>query len=143
MGDFILPVTLTTAAGLALINLWLQVRIGQVRMAEKIEVGDGGNERMIRRMRAQANLVENAPFVWALIAGIELARGTSTWLWAVSGLFLLARVAHPFGMDGWKLGRPIGTGITMAVLLGLAIYAAYLGWAGQPHLTPLVVTSAS
>jgi len=143
MGDIILPVTLTTAAGLALINLWLQMRIGKVRSASKIFVGDGGDERVIRRMRAQANLVENAPFVWALIAVIELARGTSTWLWAVGGLFLLARVAHPFGMDGWKLGRPIGTGITMLLLAGLAVYAAYLGWQGQPHLTRLVLTPSS
>ena len=143
MGDIILPVTLTTAAGLALINLWLQLRIGQVRAAEKIEVGDGGNERMIRRMRAQANLVENAPFVLALIAGIELATGTTTLLWSVGGLFLIARVAHPFGMDGWKPGRPIGTGITMLLLLGLAVYAAYLGWSGQSHLTRLVLTRAA
>ena len=73
MGDIILPVTLTTAAGLALINVWLQVRIGQVRYADNVFVGDGGNERVIRRMRAQANLVENAPFVLALIAVIGRA----------------------------------------------------------------------
>jgi hypothetical protein len=37
--------------------------------------------------------------------------------------FVVGRIAHGFGMDGWKPGRPIGTGITMVLQLLLA------GWA--------------
>ena len=86
-----LPVTLVTAAACAFLTLWLSIRIGRTRGAEKISVGDGGSEPLIRRMRAQANFVENAPFVLGLIAVIEVSVGVSTWLWAASGLFLVAR----------------------------------------------------
>ncbi|CAN5502264.1 hypothetical protein BH09PSE4_BH09PSE4_10080 [soil metagenome] len=141
MGYIILPVTLTTAAGLAFINLWLQMRIGRVRGIEKVSIGDGGSELLIRRMRAQANFVENAPFVLVLIAAIELAKGTSTLLWIVGAVFLIARVVHPFGMDGTKYARSVSTGITMLLLLGLGVYAAWVAWHGMPQLTPVEVTT--
>ena len=47
----ILQTTLCLAAAAALINFWLGFRIGQVRGATKISVGDGGNEQLLRRMR--------------------------------------------------------------------------------------------
>ena len=122
----ILPITLTVAGAAALINIWLMIRVGQVRTSEKIRVGDGGNEKVIRRMRAHGNYIESAPFVLVLIGAIELASTTSpVWLWIVGGLYLLGRVAHGVGMDDGRFGkgRMIGTIVTMLVLLGLAIYA--------------------
>lgn len=124
----LLPITLTIAAAAALVNIWLSVRIGRVRMAERISVGDGGNENVIRRMRAQANFVENAPFVLILIGAIELSGRAGWWLWVVGLLFIVGRIAHGFGMDGGTLarGRMVGTIITMLTLLGLALYAIYI-----------------
>ncbi len=122
----ILPITLTAAGAAALINLWLAIRVGQVRTKEKVMIGDGGNENVIRRMRAHANFTEFTPFVLILIGAIELATGTSTWLWAVSSLYLVGRLLHAFGMDGFMPGRMIGTLITMASLLGLGGYAIYV-----------------
>lgn len=122
----ILPITLTVAGAAALINIWLMIRVGQVRSSEKVSIGDGGNENVIRRMRAHSNYIESAPFVVLLVAAIELASTTSpTWLWIVSGVYLLGRVAHGVGMDDGKFGkgRMIGTLITMLTLLGLGIYA--------------------
>ena len=119
----ILPIALLLAAACALINLWLGIRIGQTRGREKISVGDGGSEALIRRMRAQANFVENAPFVVVLVALIELCAGSNIWLALLAGLFVSGRLFHPIGMDGWRLGRPIGTAATMLVLLILAIWA--------------------
>ena len=122
----ILPITLTVAGAAALINIWLMIRVGQVRTSEKVSVGAGGNEKVIRRMRAHSNYIESAPFVLLLVAAIELASATSpTWLWIVGGLYLLGRVAHGVGMDDGKFGkgRMIGTIVTMLTLLGLGIYA--------------------
>ena len=104
------------------------VRIGRVRAAEKIFVGDEDNENVIRRMRAQANFVESAPFVLILIAAIEITGKGDPWLAYVAGLFILGRVAHGFGMDGGSLGkgRMIGTLVTMLTLLGLGVYAALI-----------------
>jgi len=124
----LLPIALTTAAAAALVNLWLGWRVGQVRIAEKISIGDGGNPRLIARMRAHLNFAAYTPGVLILIALIELARGTQLWLWVVAMVFILGRVAHGFGMDGWKAGREIGTATTMLTMLGLAVYAALLAY---------------
>lgn len=121
----ILPITLAAAAAAAILNIWLMVRVGAVRQAASISIGDGGNEALQRRMRAQANFVENAPFVLILIAAIELAGKGGVWLPYVAALFILGRVAHGFGMDGGTLskGRMVGTIISMLTLLGLAVVA--------------------
>ena len=111
------------AAGLALVNLWLTLRVGQVRRSERVTVGDGGNDRVIRRMRAHANFAENAPLVAILVAAVELSAGTSPWLWAIAVVFLAARIAHGIGMDGWNLSRSGGTGVTMLIQIALAIWA--------------------
>ncbi|TPG13564.1 MAPEG family protein [Sphingomonas oligophenolica] len=123
-----LPVTLILAAGCALINLWLSFRIGAVRRAAKIFVGDGGDDRIIRRMRAQANFVENAPFVLALVGLIEFGVGSSIWLWIAVAVFLVGRICHAVGMDGWRAGRMIGTAVTMLLLLTLAIWAVVIAY---------------
>jgi len=121
-----LPITLTSAAAAAIISIWLMMRVGRVRGAEKVSIGDGGNENVIRRMRAHANFVEGTPFVLVLIAAIELADKGGAWLPYVAGIYMLGRVAHGVGMDGGTMGwgRMVGTMITILTLLGLAIVAA-------------------
>ncbi|WP_404374088.1 MAPEG family protein [Sphingomonas sp. MMS24-J45] len=128
-----LPITLMTAGAAAILNLWLAMRTGAVRTKAKVSIGDGGNEMLIRRMRAHANFVEYAPFIIILIGLLEFTTGTSLWLWIAGALFLLARVAHPLGMDGLPAGRMIGTLLTFALLLGLGGYAVTLPF--LPHST--------
>jgi uncharacterized membrane protein YecN with MAPEG domain len=121
----VLPVTLAAAAAAAILNIWLGVRIGALRTALQISVGDGGSESLQRRMRAQANFVENTPFVLVLMAAIELSGRGSWGLAYVAAVYFLARVAHGFGMDGGKaqVGRMVGTIVTLLTQLGLAIVA--------------------
>jgi uncharacterized protein len=123
----ILPITLTIAGAAAILNIWLGWRVGQVRMSNKVAMGDAGNPAVIARMRAHANYAEYTPFVVILIAAIELAIGTELWLWAVGAVYLLARIAHAFGMDVQPPGRSklrgVGILVTMLVLLGLGLYA--------------------
>lgn len=133
MGSIMLPVTLMTAGAAAILNLWLAMRTGAVRTKAKVSIGDGGNEMLIRRMRAHANFVEYAPFIMILIGLLEFTTGTSLWLWVASAVFLLARVAHPLGMDGLPAGRMIGTLLTFALLIGLGGYAVTLPF--LPHST--------
>jgi uncharacterized membrane protein YecN with MAPEG domain len=127
----LLPTTLATAAAAALINFWLANRVGRVRMREKISVGDGGNEGLSRRMRAQLNFAENTPFVLVLIAAIELAGRGGVWLSLVGGAYMLARVLHGLGMDGgpWQWGRTVGIVVTMLthVVLSVAAVLVLLG----------------
>jgi uncharacterized protein len=124
-----LHVTLTFAAVAALLNMWLGWRVGQVRMAEKVAMGDGGNMRVTCRMRAHANYTEYTPFVLILIGALELAGAWTLALWAVGAVYFLARIAHAFGMDAVEKpgkGREIGILTTMIVLLGLAGWALYI-----------------
>lgn len=118
----VLAVTLTAAAAAAIVNLWLSLRVGALRRAHGISVGDGGNEALQRRMRAQLNFAENVPIVLVLIAALEIAGIGETWLAYVAGAFILGRVAHAFGMDGGKaeIGRVIGVLVTLATQLFLA-----------------------
>jgi uncharacterized protein len=131
----ILPITLSAAASAAIINIWLSIRCGQVRTAEKISMGDGGNDKLIRRMRAHSNFIENTPLVLVLIAALELARigdaGGNMWLAAVSAVYMLGRVLHGIGMDGGALGngRMVGTIVTLVTQLGLAIWAVVIALA--------------
>lgn len=121
-----LPVTLTAAAAAAIINIWLSIRVGQMRRVHKISIGDdGAGGPLTARMRAQLNFVENTAFVLILIAAIELAGKGGEWLAWVSGLYMIGRVAHGLGMDGGALayGRPIGVAVTMLTQLGLAVVA--------------------
>ena len=120
-----LPISLASAAAAAALNVWLSIRIGAVRSAKKISVGDGGDEDLIRRMRAQANFIENTPIVLVLVALIELSRPGNLYLAGVAALYILGRLAHGVGMDGgaFAKGRTAGTLITMLTLLGLGIWA--------------------
>ncbi len=136
----ILPITLTAAGAAALINLWLAVRVGQKRIAGKVSIGDGGHPPLIARMRAHANFTEYTPYFLILVALIEMASGTSTWLWLVVGVFLLARVAHGIGMDvveGQSKLRGIGILATMLTLAGLAIYALTIPYLSAPQVLPM------
>ena len=122
----VLPVTLCAAAAAAIVNIWLSVRVGQMRTLHKISIGDDAGGPLTGRMRAQLNFVENTAFVLILIAAIELAGSGGEWLAWVAGIYMLGRVAHGLGMDGGALGkgRMVGTLITMLTQLGLAVVAA-------------------
>ena len=124
----LVPVTLATAAACAFLNIWLGYRIAAFRQKFKVSVGDGGHDPLLRRMRAQANFVENAPFVLIMLGGLELS-GANRWaLVALGSLFILARIAHPIGMDGgdavrWRRYGVMGSTL---VTVALAVWAAIL-----------------
>jgi len=124
----ILPVTLTSAAAAAIINIWLSVRVGQMRVKHKVSIGDDSGGPLTARMRAQLNFVENTAFVLMLLAAIELSGRGGAWLAWVSMAYMLGRVAHGIGMDGGTLGkgRSVGTAITMLTQLALAIVAVLI-----------------
>lgn len=131
----LLPITLTIAAAAALLNVWLGVRISRIRIARTVLHGDGGVPLLAQRMRAQANFVEYTPFVLILLGLVEMARGTHGWLWGAGIAYIIARIAHAFGMDRtdtnpWRAG---GIMVSFLVLIGLAIYGLAL-----VYMTPMV-----
>lgn len=127
----VLPTTLALAAAAAITNIWLSIRIGAIRRQHKISVGDGGNDALARRMRAQLNFAENTFLVLILVAAIELAGQGGAWLPLVALAYAVGRILHGLGMDGGSLGwgRTVGTLLTMLVQIGLAGFAAWLAFA--------------
>lgn len=121
-----LPITLLTAAALGAINLWLALRIVRMRLRDAVLIGDGGDDLLAGRMRAHANLVEYAPFVLVLLALIEVARGSGAVLAVTALTFVIARIAHPIGMDLRRsnLPRAGGAVMTWLVLAFLIVWAA-------------------
>jgi uncharacterized membrane protein YecN with MAPEG domain len=134
----ILPVTLVIAAACGLLNLWLALRVSQRRMAKQVMIGDGGDSLMVSRGRAHANFTEYAPFVLVLMALVELARGDTPWLWGLGAAFVLARLAHPIGMDRPAPNpfRAGGIAVTWLVLAGLAGWAVVIAWQAERAPVP-------
>lgn len=126
----LMPITLAAAAALALLHIWLSVRVSQVRISTKTLFGDAGNPAMVKRMRAHANFTENAPLFLILLALLELNGGWSVLLWGAAILFVLARLAHAFGMDINKPNplRMAGTGISLLVIAVLAVWAVLISY---------------
>ena len=118
-------ISLIATALAALINIWLAVRCGRMRLKAGVQHGDGGDARLLRRMRAQANFVEYTPFALLLILGLEL-NGHGGWLLALAALaFLIGRVVHALGMDAEKAGplRMAGMTATFSLLALLSLAA--------------------
>ncbi|MBA3669197.1 MAG: MAPEG family protein [Sphingomonas sp.] len=120
-----LPITLLSAAAAVGLNIWLGYRIANLRELHKVSVGDGGHDALLRRMRAQSNYIENAPFFLILLGALESSGGDFSILAAAAVIFFLARIAHAIGMDGGVVQRwrTIGMAGQMIALIALAIYA--------------------
>ena len=83
---------------LALIFLWLSLRVIRHRRAERIPLGSGGNAALERAVRAHANFAEFVPFAVLLLL---LAEWGGAWPWllhALGALLVAARLSHGIGI---------------------------------------------
>jgi uncharacterized membrane protein YecN with MAPEG domain len=133
----ILQITLTMAGAAAILHVWLSLRVSPLRRQLQIGYGDGGNEVLLRRMRAHANFAENVPIFLILLGLIELAIGGNLVLWTAGILFILARIAHAFGMDrpGANPLRVGGITVSWLVLLAMGGYAILIAYQSPPIST--------
>lgn len=82
---------------LALLFVILSIRVIRTRFQARVSVGDGGDKRVIKAMRAHANCAEYVPLGLVLLALVEL-QGAPVWAVHVLGLMLLlGRLAHAYG----------------------------------------------
>ncbi len=117
-------------AGLnGLILMWLSINVGQVRSRERVSMGDGGNARVIRAMRGQANFVEYVPVCLiqlVLMAGL----GAPLWLLHPLGIALtLGRLLH-----GWhfiQADAPAWQRGAGAILTAVVLTLGSLGLVGH------------
>jgi len=107
----------------------LTLRVGLVRIKKKINLGDGGDNRMQQRIRAHGNYTESAPF--ALIGLFVLASLSAMpiMLHIFGIMYLVGRILHAAGMDVKNAagkGRVYGMLMTLLTLLGQAVYILFL-----------------
>jgi hypothetical protein len=123
------------AAGLwiglnSLYLIYVSARVGMVRTRLKINLGDGGNDEMIRAIRTQGNYVEYAPMALVGLLGLAALGQAPALIHGLGAAFLGARIAYllGLGLGVWPAGRFIGTLGTMLSLLATAaalLFAAF------------------
>lgn len=121
------PVTALFAGILALIMLFLAMRVGAQRGKHRISIGDGGNAELIVNSRRHLNFVEYVPMALILMGLIELNGAPAQWLYVIGAVLVLARILHPLGLrtEGVHAFRVIGALLTVLVIVALAIIALY------------------
>jgi len=127
-----LNITALTAAALSLLCVLLAFKVITIRRRDKISVGDGGSDELLRAMRAQANLLEYAPLTLILLACAELNGVHWIILALIALVFVAGRVLHPAGIrDAQSPGkaRVMGMVLTLNAMLALCIVnVAWVLW---------------
>ena len=123
----LLSVTPLYVAILGLLFVPITLRVGAFRLKNKVDLGDGGSEDLLRRIRSQANFVETVPLAVLLLVTMELMGAGDTWLHALGATLVVARVLHFLGISGLGpfIGRPLGMVGTFTVYLVSSIWILY------------------
>jgi len=125
-----MPIITAWAALICGIFYLLQtVQTIKARRASGVSIGDGDDKILIRRMRGQANAIEQMPL--ALIA-LFLAEtlGGSAWILApFAAIFTVSRIAHGYAFGWLEHNAPLrmyGMIGTLVGNLGILAYLAIL-----------------
>ena len=114
---------LAVAAGFGL--QILTIGVIRVRRSQKIAMGDGNNKLLQRRIRGQANFIEQVPLTLGLFALCESqAALPPAALTLVAATLVFGRAIHGYAFwneTTWLLGRVGGTGATGAVQMTLTL----------------------
>ncbi|HEX6614265.1 MAG TPA: MAPEG family protein [Rhodanobacteraceae bacterium] len=108
----------------ALLVFVLALRVMRLRHVRGVGIGTGGDESLARAIRAHANAVEYLPIALLLLLILDLDQ-TQAWLLHTFGIVLIVgRVLHAIGLSGnagTSFGRFVGAGLTMLVILVMAL----------------------
>lgn len=109
----------------------LMYRVGQVRIGKKINLGDGGDDLMLSRIRAHGNFTENAPLALIGLMGLAMLGAHPIAIHVFGAAFFIGRVLHAMGMSGaFGQGRLVGTLTTLLTFIGQAGYILFLVFTG-------------
>lgn len=125
-----LATTALYAAILVAINIYLQFKVGAMRGKTGIGLLHGDNMELATTIRRHANFLENVPLALILMGIVEINGGNSMLLHVLGALLVVARIAHPLGLDADRPTHPlraIGAGVTLLVTIvlgGVALWQA-------------------
>jgi len=110
----------------------LFARVSQFRFSKKINLGDGGDNQMTARIRAQGNFIENTPFALLGLIGLAMLKAHPIALHIFGILFFIGRIIHAIGMANiFNQGRLIGSILTLSSFIGQALYIFVLIFTGS------------
>lgn len=126
-----IPITLLFVGLFAVMHVPLTMAVGLYRAKTGIVFLDGGNETLLRRMRAQGNFTENVPIALLAMAAAELS-GLPAWaLWAGGGAVLAGRTLHAAAViaSGPVPMRANGMLLTLIPIAGFGLWTLWRGLA--------------
>jgi len=119
------PFVVPAYAGLlALIYVFLSIRVSRLRGEAKAMIGTGGDPRLELAIRAHGNFAEYVPLALLLLGFMEMQRSSSYVLHGLSIALFLARLLHAVGISRTAAVNPsrfIGTFVTDLVIIVAAI----------------------
>jgi uncharacterized membrane protein YecN with MAPEG domain len=130
---WLLPVTLTTAAVCAGLQVALTALVISRRARCGVSFLDGGDTVLTRRMRAHGNFTETVPLTLLLIALLEMAMAPRGLLSGLAGLLIVGRLLHAAGVlsrgDSWarRLGM-VATLWSLSALGAASLWYGLRGW---------------
>jgi uncharacterized membrane protein YecN with MAPEG domain len=111
------------AALLGLLFFALSVRTLRLRRKLRIDIGDAGNEQLLRAVRVHSNFAEYIPLTLLLAFLVEAGGAHYLFLHALCICLLLGRIAHAYGVskiaEDYRF-RVFGMAMTFAALVGSA-----------------------
>lgn len=99
--------------------------VGLRRGQTNIQFSDGGDQVLLRRMRAHGNFTETVPITLLAMACAELAGAPSWALWLGGSSLFAGRIMHAAILitKGWGLPRAIGMIMMLAPMLAFGTYS--------------------
>ena len=116
-------ITALFAALLALIQVVFTLRVVVYRRANRISLGDGDDQKLLARVRAHANFIETVPMALVLLLINELSGLSSSWLYSLGSILLVARLMHyvSIAFNTALIFRVLGMLATILVIVTSAI----------------------
>ena len=117
-------ITALYASLCGLLLVFMAVRVSYTRGKQRVDLGDGGKELMLRAIRTHGNAAEYIPISLILLFFLEM-QGSAHWFLHVCGITLVvSRLFHMQGlMASSKLnpGRLVGTGLGWALIVVMSL----------------------
>jgi uncharacterized protein len=112
------------AALLAVLFVYLSIRVINIRRDVRVGIGSSGNASLARAMRVQANFAEYVPIALLLLMMLELKSLMPLMLHGLGAALLTGRAVHAYGVSQEPENlrfRITGMMLTFAVILLAAV----------------------
>lgn len=115
-------ITTFYAAPLALLIVWLSLRVIGLRRSRRVALGDGDDPDLRAAIRAQGNATEYVPLALILLLLLEIGGGHLLLVHAAGVALVAGRAVHARGLLTCSLRlRVLGMQLTLFTLIGLAV----------------------